>query len=149
LLAGLGTGSRIDNRIGFVMLKFEKRYLDRLKVPGAEVEYNKINGDSAKVNIIDLTKISIRFYIKHTFEVGELVRLKIFVKDHETIDVKGNVVWTQSAKNSENNQANAVVQLLPFGTDESINSLKSYEQLTQLAEEYSVDDKITKNIYKA
>ena len=131
------------------MLKYERRYLDRLIVPGAEVEYKLKNGKSAKTALIDLTKISVRFYIKHSFKVDELVELAIYVKNIDVIKVKGNVVWKQSSNENGRDKANAVVQLLPFGTDESINSLQSYEQLAQIVEKYSIDDKVTKNIYKA
>lgn len=131
------------------MVKYERRYLDRLEIPGAMVEYKLKNGKSAKVELIDLTKISVRFYIEHIFTKEELIELTIIVKDKEKINVRGNVVWIQTAKENENNQANAVVQFLAFGTDENYNSLQSYELLAQIEKEYSNENDISNNIYKA
>ena len=107
------------------MVKYERRYLDRLEIPGAMVEYKLKNGKSAKVE------------------------LTIIVKDKKKINVRGNVVWIQTAKENENNQANAVVQFLAFGTDDKYNSLQSYELLAQIEKEYSNENDISNNIYKA
>jgi len=131
------------------MANYDRRYLDRLEIPGAKVEYILQNGRTARTGLINLTKISVRFYIIHKFIAGELVNLSIKVKNRKTINVKGNVVWSQKAKENEYKKANAVVQLLPFGTDERYNSIESYELLTQLEEEYSQDFKILNNIYVA
>ena len=73
--------------------------------------------------------------------------MSIKIKDKETINVRGNVVWTQTSRENEFKKANAVVQFLPFGTDERYNSLQSYDLLAQLEEEYSHDFKILNNIY--
>jgi len=131
------------------MVKYDRRYLDRLEIPGAKVEYIIQNGKTAQTGLINLTKISARFYINHKFKAGEVVELAIKIKDKETIKVKGNVVWTQNVKESEFKKANAVVQFLPFGTDERYNTIESYELLAQLEEEYSQDFKILNNIYVA
>jgi hypothetical protein len=128
------------------MFEFERRYLDRIGIPGAEVEYRLDNGDSAKVKIIDFTKISIRFFVKHTVCEGDYLELLIKVKDKYEIFVKGHVIWTLPEGKDRN--ATAVVQFLPFGTNEQINSIESYEQLSQLEKEYSEELKVLNNIYK-
>jgi len=144
---GLGTGSRTDYRMDLKMVKYDRRYLDRLEIPGAKVEYTCENGRTANTGLINLTKISVRFYINHKLKIDELVDLSIQVKDKEIINVKGNVIWTQSAKDNEFKKANAVIQFLPFGTDDRYNTLQSYELLAQLEEEYIQDFKILNNIY--
>ena len=131
------------------MEKYDRRYLDRLEIPGAKIEYKLQNGRTATTGLINLTKISVRFYTKHKFKTDELVEISIKIIDKETIRVKGNVVWFQTAKENEFNKANAVVQFLPFGTDEKYNSLKSYDLLAQVEEEYSQDFKILNNIFVA
>lgn len=144
---GLGTGSRIENRKVLQMFKYERRYLDRFEIPGAKIQYKLQNGNSAKVKLIDITKISARFYVKHKMSEDEIIELDIIVEGKEKITVKGHVVWILD--NVNNNNLSAVVQFLPFGTDEKINTMKSYEQLAELAEEYLKEDKILKNIYKS
>ena len=129
------------------MNKFDRRYLDRFEIPGAKIQYKLQNGNSAKLKLVDITKISVRFYVKHKISAGEFIELDILVKGKEKISVKGHVVWTHEDENHI--QSSVVVQFLPFGTDERINSIKNYEQLAQLVEEYSIDDKVSKNIYKA
>ncbi len=129
------------------MFKFERRYLDRFEIPGAKIQYKLQNGNSAKVKLIDITKISARFYVKHKMSEDEIIELDIIVEGKEKITVKGHVVWILD--NVNNNNLSAVVQFLPFGTDEKINTMKSYEQLAELAEEYLKEDKILKNIYKS
>jgi len=129
------------------MFKRERRYLDRFEIPDAKIQYKLQNGNSAKVKLIDITKISVRFYIKHKMSAGEYIELDILEKRKEKISVKGHVVWI--FENDKNNKSSAVAQFLPFGTDEKINSMETYEQLAQLVEEYSKDDKILKNIYKS
>ena len=131
------------------MVKYERRYLDRIKIPGAEIKYAKNNGDSATVELIDLTKISVRFFSNHEFGEGELINLTILVKGHARIQVNGNIVWTHPTEENDKYKSMAVVQFLPFGTDERYNSLKSYELLAELEEKYSKNDNITKNIYRA
>ena len=129
------------------MVKYERRYLDRFEIPGAKIQYRLQNEISATLELIDITKISVRFFVKHKISAGEYIELDILVKGKEKISVKGHVVWT--LENDNNIKSSAVVQFLPFGTDERINSIENYEQLAQLVEEYSIDDKVTKNIYKA
>ena len=128
-------------------MKYERRYLDRFEIPGAKIKYKLQNGISATLELIDITKISVRFFVKHKISAGEYIELDILVKGKEKISIKGHVVWT--LENDNNIKSSAVVQFLPFGTDERINSIENYEQLAQLVEEYSIDDKVTKNIYKA
>lgn len=130
------------------MYNVERRYLDRISIPVAKVEYLLENGNSAKVKLIDMTKISVRFKIKHEFEEGGFVELKILIKDKDPIEVKGNVIWTKE-ENNNTKFAQAVVQFYPFGTDKRYNSMKSYEQLADLEREYSEEIKVRNNIYQA
>jgi hypothetical protein len=129
------------------MFDYERRYLDRFEIPGAKIEYKLTNGNSAEVKLIDITKISVRFYTKHKMKEGEYIELNILVQGKVKIEVKGNIVRTFKEEN--NNKSIAVVQFLPFGTDEKINNMKSYEQLAKLTEEFYKVDKVLKNIYKA
>ena len=130
-----------------MMFNYEKRYLDRFEIPGAKIEYKLQNGNSAKVKLIDITKISARFSTKHKMAEGEYIELDILIEGKENIAVKGHVVWT--LEDDDHNNSFAVAQFLPFGTDEKINNMKCYEQLAQLTEEFFKEDKVLKNIYKS
>lgn len=129
------------------MLRIERRYLDRFKIYGAKIKYVMKNGDSSTGKLIDITKISVRFTINHNIIEGDSIEISILIKGKKPINVIGNVIWT--AESDAKNDAQAVVQFLPFGTDDRYNSMESYEQLAQLEEEYSQELKILNNIYKA
>ena len=116
------------------MYQIERRHLDRFKIPGAEISYKLLDGSWSCVILIDITRSGVRFEIKNTVNVGEIIELEIIVPKKDKIFIKGHVVWT-SKSNSEN-PSYAVVEFLPFGSDERYNSMHSYEQLKELSEEY-------------
>ncbi len=116
------------------MYQIERRHLDRFKIPGAEVSYKLPDGSSSRVKLIDITRSGIRFEINNPVIIGEIIELEIIVPRKDKIFIKGHVVWT-SKPNSEN-PAYAVVQFLPFGSDERYNSMQSYEQHKELSEVY-------------
>ncbi len=116
------------------MYQLERRHLDRFKIPGAEISYKLPDGSSSRVNLVDITRSGVRFETKNAVNIGEIIELEIIVPRKDKIFIKGHVVWT-SKPNSEN-PAYAVVQFLPFGSDERYNSMHSYEQLKELSEEY-------------
>ena len=116
------------------MYQIERRHLDRFKIPGANVSYKLPDGSSSRVNIVDITRSGVRFEINDPVIIGEIIELKIIVPRKNNIFIKGHVVWT--SKPDSENPAYAVVQFLPFGSDERYNSMQSYEQLKELSEEY-------------
>lgn len=130
-----------------MMFDYERRYLDRFEIPNAKIEYRLLSGRSAKVKLIDITKISAQFFTQHKMTEGEYIDLDILVEGIEKIVVKGHIVRTIGSEIK--NKAIAVVQFLPFGTDDRINNMKCYEQLAQLTEKFFKEDKILKNIYKS
>lgn len=129
------------------MLKLERRYLDRIKIPGAEVEYKSKDGNTTKGELIDLTKISVKFYIDCELNEGDFIEIVIYVEDREEIHVKGNIVWIKIVNENNISRTVGVVQFLPFGSDERYNSLDCYEKLIKLEKDYSKDNLIRNHIY--
>jgi hypothetical protein len=119
---------------------YERRQLERLKIPGAQVYYKQHGGFqeskeiSATVPLVDFTKISVRFMSKQTLQPGALVELIIMIPGKKKIQVKGNVIWSTDA--TENREGHAVVQFLPFGTDERYNTMRSHDQLLKIEKKY-------------
>ena len=118
----------------WLMYQIERRHLDRFKIPGAEISYKLPDGSWSRVNLVDITRSGVRFETKNAVNIGEIIELEIIVPRKDKIYIKGHVVWT--SKPDLENPAYAVVQFLLFGSDERYNSMHSYEQLKELAEEY-------------
>ena len=116
------------------MYQIERRHLDRFKIPGAEISYKSPDGSSSLVNLVDITRSSVRFETTNAVNIGEIIELEIIVPQKDKIFIKGHVVWT--SKPDSENPAYAVVQFLPFGSDIRYNSTNSYDQLKELSEEY-------------
>ena len=120
--------------------QYERRHLDRIKIPGAQVYYRVISGngksadDSALTELKDLTHIGICFQIKHHLEPGDYIELDIIIPGKEKIGAKGSIVWASTNHSVE--PAYAAVQLLPFGTDSRYNSLKALTDLKAVSQEY-------------
>ncbi len=116
------------------MYQIERRHLDRFKIPGAEISYKLPDGSWSRVNLVDITRSGVRFENKNTINIGEIIELEIIVPRKNKIFIKGHVVWTSNPDSKS--PAYAVVQFLVFGSDERYNSMRSYEQLKELSEEY-------------
>jgi hypothetical protein len=116
------------------MKGLERRYLDRLEIPDAEVVYISDTGTEEKGSLADITKISVRFEVSKQFNPGDMIHLEIIIPNKEKIAVRGHVVRTINSTEAE--PAYAAVQFLPFGSDERYNSMESYTQLDVLTTEY-------------
>lgn len=111
---------------------FDRRSAYRFKIPEARVSYKFLGGGSARTTLMDMTKCSVRFEIRHKVDPGELVEITLSIPNKVKISAKGHVVWVSNSKAPYY----AVVQLLPFGTDKRYNSLQCLEQLKELEKEY-------------
>jgi hypothetical protein len=119
----------------------ERRNLIRFKIPGAKVLYRQHKGFEgakeikAEMPMIDITKISVRFETYDLLHPGSLIDLEIIIpKKKKNILVKGHIVWSSEA--SADQPGYAVVQFLPFGSDERYNTMQARDQLKKLTAEY-------------
>ena len=110
----------------------DRRSSYRFKIPESQVSYKLIGGGSARTALMDMTKSSVRFEIRHRVDTGEMVEITLSVPNKEKISARGHVVWVSNSKPP----FYAVVQLLPFGTDKRYNSLQCLEKLKELEQEY-------------
>ena len=74
---------------------YERRQLERYKIPGAQVRYKQHGGFqeakefTATVPLVDFTKISIRFKSQHTLQPGAFVEL-IIIKQGSTLTINAS-----------------------------------------------------------
>ncbi|KPL14752.1 MAG: hypothetical protein AMS23_00215 [Bacteroides sp. SM1_62] len=122
-------------------LNQDRRNLVRFKIPGAKVRYKQHKGfreaeeASGVMAVVDITRISIRFEAKDFLYPGSLIDLELIIPGKKkSIKVKGNIVWSSEATSDQ--PGYAVVQFLPFGSDERYNTMEAHEQLRKLSEEY-------------
>jgi hypothetical protein len=121
--------------------KTERRALNRLEIPSAEVFYKPINRFSllstltGPTNLINISKSGACFISQSSLEKGSGVMLKIFLPKQDPFFVKADTVWTSA--NHERSQMSIGVQFKPFGRGKGYNSFKSKEVLEQLYVAYN------------
>lgn len=98
------------------MKQDDKRVLKRFQIPGGKVKYCLPEGPQSTVELIDLSKNSVRFKMTENLANGDLIDLEIFIPANEAIKLNGRVVWTSMARKSH--PAYAAVQFVPFSTEE-------------------------------
>jgi hypothetical protein len=122
---------------------FERRHADRFAIPGAQMRILRNGMTSEVLQVEDMTKSSIRFQIERSVMPGQEIEIELKVPDMDPLILKGHVIWAIDPQGEE--KAKAVIQFLPFGTDERYNTIQTYEQLCVITEKYSV---ITDNPFK-
>ena len=121
----------------------ERRYFKRVAVPGAKVSYAQRKGFhnsdelSGTAPLADITQMSVRFETAQTLHPGAYIEIEIMPPGKEKILAKGNIVWVSDP--AAGKPGYAVVQFLPFGTDERYNPLNSLQQLKELTQQYLKD----------
>jgi len=110
----------------------DRRATYRFKISGAQVEYKIKRGGSARVPLIDMSRNSVRFQVKHDVHPGYIVELYIIIPGKNKIAVRGDIISVTNTKAPHY----AVVQFFPFGTDKRYNSLQCWEQLKNVEQEY-------------
>jgi hypothetical protein len=115
---------------------FERRHADRFRVPGATLRIFQNGNVSENYSVTDMTKSSIRFEITHSILKGEAVKVELNIPEMDSVTLKGYVIWAVDPQVDDN--ATAVVQFLPFGTDERYNSIECHEHLSRIVDKYSI-----------
>ena len=98
------------------MQQDDRRVLKRFQIAGGKVKYCLAEGPESIVELIDLSKNSVRFHMSENLVNGDLVNLEIIIPSNESIKLDGRVVWTSMAKESQ--PAHAAVQFIPFSMEE-------------------------------
>ena len=118
----------------------ERRALNRLEIPSAEVFYktlkrfNLTSTLTGPTNLVNISKSGACFVSKNYMAKGSEVMLKIFLPEKNPLSIKAKTVW--SSENHESSQTYVGVQFKPFGEGKGYNSFKSKEILEQLYKTY-------------
>lgn len=117
----------------------ERRTIDRFVIPNAKVRYRLANGVSGVGELIDLSRSAIRFEVYFPLIEGSLLEVTIELPNRDEITLKGHVVWTFEIRRE--NKCFAVVQFLPFGTDDRYNRPDSLAKIKAIEKTYLLDFK--------
>jgi hypothetical protein len=115
---------------------YERRHADRFTIPGAKMRIHQNGATSELLHVEDMTKSSIRFQIERSVIQGQEIEIELNVPEMDPLLIKGHVIWAIDPWGAEN--GNAVIQFLPFGTDERYNSIQTYEQLCAITDKYAI-----------
>ena len=117
------------------MNQFERRFLDRIEIPGSKVMYYTSDGNSNFVPMIDISIGSIRFETLDIILNGETLVFEVIIPSRSKISLKGNVVLI--GKGGKESKDFVIVQFSPFGSIHHYNSLYSHAQLKEVFEEHA------------
>jgi hypothetical protein len=112
----------------------DRRHFDRFKIPDLKVVYYINDTPSKKCLVIDISRTSVRFEFTNDLRSNEYLEMEIISPHSETIIIKGRV--TKIINQTSKNRPSAIVQFLPFGTNESFNSMKCHKQIKELLDLY-------------
>ena len=115
---------------------YERRHADRFAIPGAKMRIHQNGATSELLHVEDMTKSSIRFQIGRSVNQGQEIEIELNIPEMDPLVIKGHVIWAIDPQGEE--KSIAVIQFLPFGTDERYNSIQTYEQLCTITEKYSI-----------
>ena len=119
----------------------ERRFYERIQIPGAEVAYrerqklNWFKGYNGPVPMKDITKSGICFKLMNRLERGATVEIKISIPGEEQFSVTGNIVWTNMDRSSDDGYAG--VQFRPFGKGHQYNSFRTHERLEHITQHFA------------
>jgi hypothetical protein len=119
----------------------ERRALNRIEIPSAEVLYkpikrfNLFSTLTGPTNLINISKSGACFISKNSLEKGSEVMLKLFIPEQDPLFVKASTVWISA--NQEHSQMSVGVQFKPFGKGKAYNSFESKKILEKLYKVYN------------
>jgi hypothetical protein len=132
------------NLLGKELNTLERRQSPRLKLSGAYVIYKLDKGRYSLKLLYDLTKSHARFEIDHKVELGDRIELIFIIPKKEKIYIKARVLRVSDPVSEF--PPYAVVQFLPFGKDERYNSMKCFNQLQKLIDEFLLSEELAGKI---
>ena len=118
----------------------ERRVLERFKIEGAKVAYKTAGGSTNIVNLIDISKGSVRFEMNSKIDNGDFLEIELDIPAKQKIIVKGHVVWTSEP--DADVPGYAVMKFISDGTDEQNNSAESLNQVSAVLKAFHKDVKV-------
>jgi len=114
---------------------FDRRHSERFSVAGAKLHFKTHHGDTVESEIADLTNSSVRFKIAHDPISEDIIEVGIDVPGFHLVRIRGRIIWKSDP--AQENPAFAVMQFLPFGTDERYNSMGTRNQIKTIIEKHT------------
>ncbi len=118
----------------------DRRYIDRIIIPGAKVFYKKTSRFSyfkkfqGPLHLTDITKSAISVPKKLPFPKRFDLELKIVMPENEVLGMKGKVRGFK--EDSSGKFINTIIQFNPFGSEKEYNSFRTKKKLDQFLNKY-------------
>ena len=118
----------------------DRRYIDRIIIPGAKVYYKKTSRFSCftkfqgPLQLTDITKSAISVPKKLPFPKKIDLELKIIMPENEALSMKGKVRGIKEDANGK--FVNTIIQFNPFGSEKEYNSFRTKKRLDQFLNKY-------------
>ncbi len=117
---------------------FDRRYSERFSVANAKLHLKTHHGDMVEYTIADMTNSSVRFELGHDLFSEDIIEVGIDVPGFHLVRIRGRIIWKSDPVRE--NPAFAVMQFLPFGTDERYNSMHTRSQIKTIIEKHTQRD---------
>ena len=118
----------------------ERRYIDRVMIPGAKVYYKKSVGFAlfkryrGPLFLADITKSNISVPDKLSLHIKTCLDLKIVIPENQVLSMKGIISGFENDINSQS--VKTVIQFNPFGHGKQYNSFRSKKKLDRFLASY-------------
>ena len=118
----------------------ERRYIDRIMIPGAKVYYKKSSGFTyfkryrGPFYLIDITKSTISVPEKLSLHIKTGLDLKIVIPENQIISMKGIISGFETDINSQS--VKTIIQFNPYGHGKKYNSFRSKKKLDRFLTDY-------------
>jgi hypothetical protein len=118
----------------------DRRYIDRIMIPGAKVYYKKSNGVTlfkryrGPLYLADITKSTMSVPEKLLLHIKTNLDLKIVIPENQIINMKGIISGFETDINSQS--VKTIIQFNPFGHGKKYNSFRSKKKLGRFLAHY-------------
>ena len=118
----------------------DRRYIDRIMIPGAKVYYKKSSGFTylkryhGPLFLADITKSTISVPEKLSLHIKTGLDLKIVIPENQVLSMKGIISGFENDINSQS--VKTVIQFNPFGHGKQYNSFRSKKKLDRFLAYY-------------
>jgi hypothetical protein len=111
----------------------DRRYIDRLFIPGASLYYRKLDRFNflrryqGPIALTDISKSTVSIPEQLVLKSKTLLDLKIILPENQIISLKGSVRGFET--NIEKNKFKTIIQFQPFGYGREYNSFRVKKKL--------------------
>ena len=123
----------------------DRRYIDRIMIPGAKVYYKKSSGFTyfkryrGPLYLTDITKSTVSVPEKLSLHIKTGLDLKIVIPENQIISMKGIISGFETDINSQS--VKTIIQFNPYGHGKKYNSFRSKKKLDRFLADYYQSEK--------